>query len=261
MQKFEKITSRENPNIKLTVSLLSGSKKRKESGLFVLEGLRLCQDAANEKYPVELFFISESAFSRYNDKAEEFAAISARSFILPDNLFSKISDTVNPQGFLFVCKTTEKLTALSKKGKYIALENLSDPSNIGAVARTAEALGFDGIVITNDCCDPFSPKSLRASMGALLRIPVMTADSLIETAKRFEITTYSAVVHTKANPINQVDFKEGSMLIIGNEANGIKKETVEASSMLITIPMEGRAESLNAATAASIIMWEMCRRI
>ena len=89
----------------------------------------------------------------------------------------------------------------------------------------------------------------------------MTADSLIETAKRFEITTYSAVVHTMANPINQVDFREGSMLIIGNEANDIKKETVEASSMLITIPMEGRAESLNAATAASIIMWEMCRRI
>lgn len=259
MQKFEKITSRENQNIKLVLALISDNKKRKEKGLFVLEGLRLCQDAINGKFPIEYFFVSETAFNKHNETANDFADSASRSFIIPDSLFSKISDTVNPQGFMFVCKISESLSSLSKKGKYIALENLSDPSNLGAISRTAEALGFDGLIITNDSCDPFAPKALRASMGALLRIGLMTTDSIIETAKKYGITTYSAVVHTKATPINRANFNKGSMVVIGNEANGIKKETIEASDVLITIPMDGKAESLNAATAASIIMWEMCR--
>lgn len=261
MFKFEKILSRDNSNIKQVVALISSSKKRRENGLFVLEGLRLSTDAFLSGYRFETLFLSETALVKNEKEAEKLSKVSARTFVLSDSLFAKISDTVNPQGFIAVCKISQTLLSLKKDGKYIALENLSDPSNLGAISRTAEAFGFDGIIITSESVDPYAPKSLRASMGALLRIPLMITDDIIATAEEFGIKTYSAVIDAKAQPINSVDFNKGSMIVIGNEANGIKKETVDKSYKLITIPMSGKAESLNAATAASIIMWEMCRKI
>lgn len=259
MLKFEKITARDNNNIKLVTGLISSSKKRRESGLFVLEGLRLCEDASRCGYQIETLFLSETALLKNKNESEKLSEFSARTFVIPDSLFSKISDTVNPQGFLAVCKISQTLSSLKSDGYYIALESLADPSNLGAISRTAEALGIDGIIITSDSCDPYAPKSLRASMGALLRIPLMITDDIISVAVDHGIKTYSAVVHTKAEPINRVNFEKGSMIIIGNEANGIKEQTIDRSDKLITIPMSGMAESLNAATAASIIMWEMCR--
>lgn len=259
--KFEKITSRENATIKQVTALISSSKKRRENGLFVLEGLRLVGDAAASGYSFKMLFLSETAYAKNEDEALSLSAISDKTYLLPDSLFAKISDTVNPQGFLAVCKISQTLLSLRKEGRYIALENLSDPSNLGAISRTAEAFGFDGIILSSDSVDPYAPKSLRASMGALFRIPLMITDDIINTAKEFGIETYSAVISDKAEAINKVSFRKGSMVIIGNEANGIKKETADKSDKLITIPMSGKAESLNAATAASIIMWEMCRNL
>ncbi len=259
--KFEKITSRDNGNIKFVSALIGSSKKRRENGLFVLEGLRLVADAAASGYTFQMLFLSETAFAKNEDEALSLSAISDKTFLLPDSLFAKVSDTVNPQGFLAVLKISKTLLSLKADGKFIALENLSDPSNLGAISRTAEAFGFDGIVLSADSVDPYAPKSLRASMGALFRIPLMITDDIIGTAKEFGITTYSAVISDKAEVINKTSFKKGSMIIIGNEANGIKKETADKSDRLITIPMSGKAESLNAATAASIIMWEMCRNL
>ena len=261
MVKFEKITSRENATIKQVITLISSSKKRRESGLFVLEGLRLSTDAYISGYRFETLFLSETAQAKNKQEAEKLSAVSNKTYLLPDSLFEKISDTVNPQGFLAVCKISQTLSSLNKSGKYIALENLSDPSNLGAISRTAEAFGFDGIVLSADSCDPYAPKSLRASMGALLRIPLMVTDDIIATAEMFGIKTYSAVISEKAEPLNKVNFEKGSMVIIGNEANGIRPQTADKSYKLITIPMSGKAESLNAATAASIIMWEMCRNL
>ena len=259
MVQFEKITARDNNNIKQVIALISSSKKRRENGLFVLEGLRLSYDAYISGYRFEKLFLSETALLKNKEEAEKLSSVSAKTYSLPDSLFAKISDTVNPQGFLAVCKISQTLNSLNKEGKYIALENLSDPSNLGAISRTAEAFGFDGIILSSDSVDPYAPKSLRASMGALFRIPLMITEDIIKTAKEYGIKTYSAVISDKAKQINQVDFEKGSMVIIGNEANGIRKETADKSDMLITIPMSGKAESLNAATAASIIMWEMCR--
>lgn len=259
--KFEKITSRDNGNVKQVVSLISSSKKRRESGLFVLEGLRLSTDAYFSGYSFETLLLSETACLKNPEEADNLSSVSQKTFVLPDSLFAKISDTVNPQGFLAVCKISMTLSSLKKEGKYIALENLSDPSNLGAISRTAEAFGFDGIVLSADSVDPYAPKSLRASMGALFRIPLMITEDIVATAEKFGIKTYAAVISEKAERINEVSFDKGSMIIIGNEANGIRKETVNKSYKHITIPMSGKAESLNAATAASIIMWEMCRNI
>lgn len=256
---FEKITARDNNNIKQVISLIASSKKRRENGLFVLEGLRLVDDAKLSGYSFKTLFLSETAILKNSEEAEALSKVSAKTYVLPDSLFEKISDTVNPQGFLAVCEISKSLKELKRDGKYIALENLSDPSNLGAISRTAEAFGFDGIILSSDSADPYAPKSFRASMGALLRIPIMITDDIIDTAEKFGIKTYAAVIDENAAPINCVEFEKGSMVIIGNEANGIRKDTISKSNKLITIPMSGRAESLNAATAAAIIMWEMSR--
>lgn len=260
MTDFKLITSKENSLIKFISALQTSAKKRKENGCFVLEGLRICSDARDNGIRFDKLIISESAALKYEKDIAEFAGISNECFKLPDGLFKKISDTTSPQGIIAVAKIPRKnSTEIDKNGKYIALENLADPSNLGAVARTAEALGVSGIILSGGGLDPYSPKSLRASMGTLLRLPVFVLDDFANEIKNTGLKTYSCVVDKTAKAINSIDFDSGCALIIGNEANGITEETKAASDCLITIPMRGKAESLNAAVAASIAMWEMMK--
>lgn len=263
MSRFEKITSKDNEVIKLASQLVSGAKFRRQHRMFVLDGLRLCRDAAGNSFPVECLIVGETAYDKNTAKAELLSQSASRSCIVPDRLIAKISDTVNPQGFLCICsmKEDEESLTLKRDGRYIGLENLSDPSNLGAVSRTAEAFAFDGIIVSKNGCDPYSPKALRASMGALLRIPVIEVGDFAEFVKNTELKTYAAVVDKTAESIRSVDFGRGCIALIGNEANGLTADTSAACDKRITIPMEGKAESLNAATAAAIVMWEMCGRV
>ncbi|MBQ3562396.1 MAG: RNA methyltransferase, partial [Clostridia bacterium] len=137
-----------------------------------------------------------------------------------------------------------------------------DPSNLGAASRTAEALGFSGIILSSQSVNPYSPKSLRASMGALLRLPIIVTDDFLGTIKEYKnggFTVSGTVVDTTATPINKVAFGENEIAIIGNEASGMTDGAKALCDRLLTIPMAGRAESLNAGVAAAIVMWEMCR--
>ncbi len=256
---FYRITSKENNIIKLISQLQKSSSKRRELGLFVLEGLRICSDAVKNNYDIEMLIISETANEKYSENIEEISYKSKKNFVLPDALFKKISDTVNPQGVLCICKISSySPEEINPEGKYIALENLQDPSNLGAISRTAEALGIDGIIIQGGC-DPYSPKSLRASMGALVRIPVFQTDNLFDIFETCGLRSFASVVHTKAESLGQVKFDKGCVVLIGNEANGLTDNAIQMSDVLLTIPMRGNAESLNAAVAASLIMWEMSK--
>ncbi len=139
---------------------------------------------------------------------------------------------------------------------------MQDTSNLGAASRTAEALGFSGIILSGESTDPFSPKSLRASMGALLRIPIIRTNDFLSTIADYKNNGFKisgTVVDADATPINTVNFTENEVAIIGNEASGMTNTAKEICDRLITIPMAGRAESLNAGVAAAIVMWEMCR--
>lgn len=257
---FKLITSKENSLIKLISALQTSAGKRKENGLFVLEGLRICFDAYDNGIHFDKLIISESAARKYPDDIELLASKSDDGYIIPDELFKRISDTSSPQGIMAVAPIPSKtVSEIDKNGRYIALENIADPGNLGAVSRTAEALGVSGIIISTGSCDPFSPKALRASMGTLLRMPVIILENFSNDIRDIGLTTYSCVVDKEAKNINDIAFKRGSMLIIGNEANGITNQTKQNSDFLITIPMSGRAESLNAAVAASISMWEMMK--
>lgn len=260
MKEFVRITSKENQLIKMVSTLQNSAKLRRENNQFVLEGLRLCRDAVLNNYKVLTLICSDTAYEKLNEEIEQLANCSDKVFIVPDSLFKKMSDTVSPQGVLCLCKLPDfSDIKVLNDGKYIALEHLADPSNVGAISRTAEALGIDGIFLSKDSCDPYSSKALRASMGALLRIPIILCDDLIKTLKSFNFTIYGTVVDKTAKNITEIKFNDGSAVIIGNEANGITEETKSSCDSLITIPMSGKAESLNAATAAAITMWEMCK--
>lgn len=259
MPEFIEISSKDNPLIKSVSLLQTSSKQRRVNNLFVLEGLRICDDAYQNNIRFDKLIVTRSAFEKYSENINLFATVSDNCFILREDLFKKISDTNSPQGVIAVAKIPSINEKISKKGRYIALENLADPSNLGAIARTAEALGVNGIIISADSCDPYSPKSLRSSMGTLLRLPLYIVDNIANFAHKNCLRSFACVVDRNADNIGNIKFADGDVLFIGNEANGLTAETKKAARHCITIKMHGKAESLNAAAAAAIAMWEMVK--
>lgn len=260
MEKFNTITSRENSLIKLVSALQNSSSKRHENGLFVLEGMRICRDANENGIRFDKLIVSDTAMEKYSADISDFSENADECFKIPDSLFLKISDTKGPQGIIAVCAIpkTDK-SEIKANGRYVGLEGLQDPSNLGAVARTAEALGVDGIILSADSCDPFSPKALRASMGTLLRMPIFIFRDFAKEIKASGLTSYACVVDKNAESINNVSFSDGCAVLIGNEGNGLTDSAKESAYKKITIPMSGRAESFNAAVATAIAVWEMMK--
>ena len=255
------ITSKDNAKIKRVAALCSSAKKRREEGVFLLEGTRLCFEALREDIEVLEVFYTASVLKSDADLVQRLCAISAFSDEVSDTVFAKMSDTCSPQGILLTAHFKREASVPSS-GKFIAFERVQDPSNLGAASRTAEALGFSGIIISGVSADPYSPKSLRASMGALLRIPIIVTSDFTATLEEYRSRGFKVsgtVVDSSAIPINSVNFGENEIAIIGNEASGMSQAAKEVCDRLITIPMAGRAESLNAGVAAAIVMWEMCR--
>ena len=178
-------------------------------------------------------------------------------------IFAYISDTQTPQGFLCVVKTLDKscqFDTIKGNGKMIALDNMQDPNNLGTVLRSAEAFGVSGVILSSDCCDIYNPKVVRGSMGAVFRLPFCICDTVVEFLNENPgITSYAAVVDADAKSVTGFDYQAPCVAVIGNEGNGLKPQTVEACSHKLTIPMKGKAESLNASAAAAILIWEMTK--
>ncbi len=255
------ITSKDNKTVKNISKLLSKSKYRKEQGLFVVEGIRLCTDAIRSGAEIETFICTEDALVKYPDAVKELESNADNSFIVTANIFSMLSDTKTPQGVICVVKALDNKPQFDKiNNKYVLLQNMQDPSNLGAVLRSADALGFCGVILSKDCCDILSPKVCRASMGAVFRVPFVICDDECEFVKNFNKSgkSYAAVVRNGTS-ITEFDYEGNALICIGNEGNGLTEELVNVCSYAVTIPMKGNAESLNAAAAAGIIMWEMIR--
>lgn len=261
---LEKIISVQNGKIKQLSKLVSSSKERKKTGQFVIEGARLCRDAALSGVKIEEAYFTSAALEKYADDVSFISSRADFSYEISDEAAGKIQDTESTQGVFAKCINTDNecgLSSFSAEGKFVVLENIQDPSNLGAIVRTAEALGMDGAVLIS-CCDVFNPKALRVSMGSLFRLPFVRlsdTDEMFAFADEKGIKTVATVVDSSAGKINEADLSGGVFLIIGNEGNGIKKTTAERSDLKVTIPMKGRAESLNAAMASCIAMWEVLR--
>lgn len=260
---MEKITARTNDKIKYAVRLGESASLRKEAGEFFLEGARLCSDAAETGIAIKQAFFTSKALWKYSDYVESIIARSGVCYEISTEVSQKLSDTENPQGVFCICeiKSDADKTALKHDGKYLALENLQDPSNLGAVCRSAEALGLDGLIVSGGC-DVYNPKALRASMGSLLRMNVIQSDNLcglIEKANSDGMKTLASVPRHDAEDIRTVSMDGGVVCCVGNEGSGLSEEVIGKCSAQVTIPMSGRAESFNASAAAAILAWELKR--
>lgn len=258
---MEKITARTNERIKYAVRLGESASFRKENGEFFLEGARLCSDAAKTGIAIKQAFFTSVALNKYSSYIESIMQSDCICFEISNDVAKKLSGTENPQGVFCVCRVREISDKLKSDGKYIALENLQDPSNLGAICRSAEAIGLDGIIVSGGC-DVYNPKALRAAMGSSLRLPMIESPdiiSLISSAKETGMRVYASVPADDATDIRNADLNGGVIICVGNEGSGLSPETIEVCTDRVTIPMGGRAESFNASAAAAILAWELKR--
>ena len=258
---MEVITARSNEKIKYASKLISSASFRKETGEFFLEGARLCSDAAVSGIEIKKVFFTARAEEKYRSFLDVVIGSGGISCEISEDVAKKLSDTENPQGIFCICRAKDNQAELDAGGKYLAIENLQDPSNLGAVSRSAEALGLSGLIVSGGC-DIYNPKALRAAMGSLFRLNIIKADSLAELIKKANgmgMLTLASVPKNDALDIRRVDKNCGIICCIGNEGNGLTEETISVCRERITIPMQGRAESFNASAAAAILAWELVR--
>ena len=259
------VTSKDNQWVKEWRGLCDSAKKRRESGLFAIEGARLCGDALRSGVGIRTVLYTAAALAIYADVVEPLIAVADTAVEISPELSRHMGDTTNPQGVFCIAKTLDNSLIIDKIniiGIYSALEDIQDPGNLGTIIRTAEALGLSGLILSDGCCDIYNPKVLRSSMGGVFRMPLLRTGDMVSTVTALQekgLTAYACVVDADATPITQVSLGAGSVALIGNEGNGLRPDTVAACAQRVTIPMTGRAESLNASMAAGIILWEMTR--
>lgn len=250
---METLTSRQNPLFQTIRKLNASAAFRRQKGLFVAEGPKLLDEAV--KWDVDIHTV---VFAR--DCPGPLPPAERTVETLPDVLKS-ISDTQAPQGVVFTCPLPD--TALPDRlpeGRYLVLDGVQDPGNLGAVWRTADALGAAGVLLTGACADPFSPKTVRATMGACFRLPVWRGEpqAVAGLLKNSGIPLYATALRADTEDVRSADLSRAAV-VIGNEGRGVSEEMLALCSKTLKIPMEDKCESLNAAVAAAIVLWEGCR--
>ena len=262
---MDRITSKDNPKYKMLSALMSSKKERAAQGQFVAEGLRLVLDAVKSGIVPVSVFSSESFAAKFPEKLEVICKGCKNCYVITDALAEKISDTKTPQGVFAVFNTLDKnlnIDTIYNNGHFIFIVSLQDPGNVGTIIRTAEAMGLSGVIVTSDCPDVYSPKVLRSTMGSAFRIPIAVCADAVDTLQLLHdkgFVTYAAVLNEKSLKLGEFDFPDKAVALIGNEANGLAEEVSNRCTNTLMIPMKGNAESLNAASAANIIMWEMSK--
>jgi len=254
------ITSTSNAQIKNLVQLVKKTKARTEQGVYVVEGIKMFQEAPPEE--IIKAYVSEELFEKGTIR-ESLKQVPYE--ILKDDIFTHVSDTKTPQGILCIMKqkryTLEQLTA-GKCPLLLVLENLQDPGNLGTMMRTAEGAGVTGVLLSRGCVDIYNPKTIRSTMGSVYRVPFLYTDHLLtdmETLHEKGIITYAAHLKGKGY-YDEASYKGPTAFLIGNEAKGLSDELSKTAKQYIKIPMEGQLESLNAAVAAAILMYEASRQ-
>ncbi|MBO4347086.1 MAG: RNA methyltransferase [Lachnospiraceae bacterium] len=257
------ITSASNGKVKYLQALTSRASFRRKEGKFVAEGIKMFEEA-DEKDVLEVY-VKEGVFNSFDtDTRYKLAKIGYE--VLSEAVFKKVSDTVTPQGILTVLKIREygeEVLFEEDDPLVMILENIQDPGNIGTIIRTAEGAGVNAIVMTKDCVDIYNPKVIRSTMGSIFRKKFLYTEDigvLIENLKKKGINVYACALSKDSKAYDEYDYKKGTAFVIGNEGNGLKKETIEACTNVCYIPMSGKVESLNASVAASLVMYEAYRQ-
>lgn len=255
------VTSKENPVIKLYQKLSSSKKERLQYGLFVLEGLRIVEDALREDSRISHLIMTKNAYEKSGSELLLQADLrNTKTIVISNELGNKISATDTTQGIFAICAIPpQKSFKAVANGKYAVLFGLQDPGNVGMIIRTADALGIDGIILSGSC-DLYSPKTIRATMGSVFRENIYienNEDALFEMLEQNGVSTSAAVIDKDAENVTECCFDGAQAIFIGNEGSGLPHDTAMRCSRRVTIRMSGTVNSLNAAMAAGILMWEL----
>ena len=246
---MDKITSRKNPYIAHLRALASDAAYRREKGEFVCDGLKLLEEAAQNGAEIVSILWKEGGAVSEADCAQQHLA--------PAELFDYVSPMKNSPGPLFAVRI-RKADPDEPAHNAIVLENVQDPGNVGTVLRTASAFGVGAVVLTGDCADLYGPKTVRATMGAIFRQRVLRLEltALPDWLRRSGLTLYGAALSDTARDLRELDVTHAAVAV-GSEGHGLSRALLELCEHELIIPMDVRSESLNAAVAAAVLMWEM----
>ena len=244
----ERITSRKNPFLQQVKKLLSSKKEREAAGLFVSDGTKLLSEAVKWYDGLDTVILCDGIEAQVPEHV--------RVIRVPEDVMQYISPMETPQGALFLCRLPEKKPFVPQPGMLL-LDGIQDPGNLGTILRTADALGVP-VALLEGCADPYSHKTVRASMGAVFRVqPIQTTWETVRTScADAGITIAATALSERAKDIRNAPLSEMAV-VIGSEGRGVRPEILEQAGAELIIPMTDHCESLNAAVAAAIVMWQM----
>ena len=267
---LKKITSRNNEYIK-ELTKLSNKKYRETSGMFAFEGHKLLEEALISGITLKAVLVTKHALESYSMiKSLLFKGIDFDLIEVTDEVYDKISFEKSPEGIFCVAEVLDKyhiFNIIYKCSdfslKTVILDGIRDPGNLGTILRTASAFGIDTVIMSHDCADIYNSKTIRASMGAVFRIKTVSVKDLPGTVLNMRengYKVYSAALIPSSISLTDLEIDTKTVMIIGNEGSGIRNEVISSSSGSVIIPMQNGTESLNAASAATVILWEMYRQ-
>ena len=245
-----RITARKNPLLQQVRRLLNSRREREAAGLFVADGVKLLMEAVEHWPGLDTVILSDGVDAEVPD--------GVRLVRVPEDVMASISPMQSPQGALFLCRLPEKTAFVPKPGMLL-LDGLQDPGNLGTILRTADALGVP-VALLEGCADPYNHKVVRASMGAVFRTPVVTTtwQAVREACAEAQIPVAVTALSDRAKDLRQADLGQMAV-VIGSEGQGVRPQILSEADAELIIPMEPGCESLNAAVAATIVMWQMKR--
>ena len=255
------ITSKDNELIK-NIKKLKDKKYRDERNEFIVEGIKMVGEAIKEEANIKNIIICDDCYNNCEIPSELKYEIAKRKIIyVSQKIFDSITDVTNPQGILAVVEKNKVNDIDYKQDFFLILDDIQDPGNIGTILRTADSINLNQIIVSSKTADAFNPKVVRSTMGAIFRINVIVCEdlsSVISQLKKHKVKIAATDLKTDKS-IYDVDYKK-TAVIIGNESNGVSEKLLERADVKIKIPMTGKTESLNAAVATGIILYEKQRQ-
>ena len=255
------ITSKDNECIK-EIKKLKEKKYREQEKKYIIEGIKLVQEAIFENANIDKIVVCEDCANDGSlEKALLYEIAKFNCVYVTKKIFDTITDVSNPQGILAIINKKENLELSFDEDIIVALDGIQDPGNLGTILRTLDSTNLKQIILSESTADPYNPKVVRSSMGAIFRVNIIQSKNLVETLEKIKKNKYKIMVTSleTENSIYDTDYNK-KILVIGNEANGVSKEVLELADEKVKIPMLGKTESLNAAVATSIILYEYVRR-
>ncbi|MGM9985656.1 MAG: TrmH family RNA methyltransferase [Bacillaceae bacterium] len=245
---MKRIDSNQNPKIKGWKKLLT-KKEREKTGLFLIEGHHLIEEALKHDI-VDCIIMSEETKTIK-------AADNVEVYLVPTNVVKELSETESPQGIVAVCRK-QQWDGAFEKGRYLLIDAVQDPGNVGTMIRTADAAGFDGVVLGNGCVDQYNSKVIRATQGSLFHIPVIKRDleDVMNEMQSNGIAVYGTALENAVS-YKEVEKTDNVALLVGNEGSGVNPALLVRTTQNLYIPIHGGAESLNVAVAAGILLYAL----